>query len=255
MTPVASPLRLRVEAGTVDAADERPSRVERGRADLRLRGGGRLRLTRDEAVARFRFAGALPPAADLLHPYLAPAAALTQMWAGREALHAGALLIPDGAVLLLGDGQSGKSTTLARWATGPGAGVLTDDLAILHEGCVLAGPRCLDLRPDSLAAGAAADRESVRGGLRRRLDLGPAPPERKLVGAVVLAWDAEVALRPVTPARRLSVLLAQRMFGDRVEADLAGLLDVVALPMLELTRPRGEAGLRGAVDALQRYFA
>lgn len=255
MTPVRSPAGLLVRASVDPRVNDAPSELHDHSADLRLRAGGRLRVTSAPAEAAFAFAGpSLPPAADLLHPLLAPAAALTHIWAGREALHAGALAVGAGAVLLVGEPETGKSTTLALCATERDVGVLTDDLAIVQDGQVLAGPRCLDLREGSLLARAAAPGR-VRAGTRVRLDLPAAPPAAPLAGVVSLGWGPRARLEPIAPAERLRALLAQRMFADHVAADLPAFVDMVALPMLTLERPLGEAGLHAGVDALLSYFA
>ena len=126
----------------------------------------------------------VPPPSDLLHPYLSPAAALTHLWAGRTALHAGAVVLGDRAVLLLGRTTDGKSTTLAWLAAERGLPVLADDLTIIDEGAILPGPRCIDLRAPS--AEAFADRWNgrlVRSQTRWRVRL-PAVPAPKLVTAV-----------------------------------------------------------------------
>jgi hypothetical protein len=44
------------------------------------------------------------------------------------------------------------------------------------------------------------------------------------------------------------------MYGDRLGGDPSALLQVAALPMLILTRPRGEEGLREAALALGNYL-
>src|SRR5204862_5782827 len=117
-------------------------------ADLPLVGGGRLRMRRGDERAVFSFAE-LPPDEDLLHPYLAPAAALAHLWAGREALHGGAFATSAGAVALFAEKDGGKSTTLAWLAAEHRLPVLADDLVVLRNGAVLSAPRCLDLRRSS----------------------------------------------------------------------------------------------------------
>jgi len=66
------------------------------RAELPLQGGGWVELERAERRVTFHLASA-PPDGDLVHPYLAPAAAVAARWAGRESFHAGAVLAGDGA--------------------------------------------------------------------------------------------------------------------------------------------------------------
>ncbi|MBC7678283.1 MAG: hypothetical protein H7233_04755, partial [Pseudorhodobacter sp.] len=158
------------------------------RASLLLRDGSRFDVDRVSARAVLTTSQDLTQD-DLVHPSLAPAAALVQQWHGREALHAGAFLVDGEAVLVLADKEGGKSSTLGHLAMEEGVAVLADDLAILDGDRVLAGPRCLDLRP--LTAQTYADRwqgRLVRSGSRTRLELSGALPDAGLGAGVVLAW-------------------------------------------------------------------
>src|SRR5438046_10725356 len=102
--------RLRVVASESEP-DDSPSHVDETSADISLLYGGRLRASRDEPIVRYLLP-TVPPDADLLRPYLAPGAALFAKWTGLEALHAGAFATSAGAILVLGDKESGKSTQL-----------------------------------------------------------------------------------------------------------------------------------------------
>jgi hypothetical protein len=251
--PGSSP-SLRIEVAADPGAARHPSRLDEQEADLRLVGGGRLRMRRGNERALFSFAQ-VPSDEDLLHPYLAPAAALAQMWAGREALHGGGFATPAGAVALFGDKLGGKSTTLAWLATRHGVPVLCDDLVVVSGGSVLPGPRCVDLRPTSLPRDLHLDGlRAVRGTDRLRVPLAPTAGASPLVATVVLRWGSSTGLAPVPPAERPQALLPQRMYHDRLPGDPVAILELTALPMMRLTRPRGEAGLRDAAAALIDYF-
>jgi hypothetical protein len=259
MAPVAAEAWLRVEVRVGMApSDDRASVVDGHRADLRLLGGGRLCMSAAGGRAEFTFARR-PDDAELLHPYLAPAAALVQIWAGAEALHAGALATPAGAVLLIGGKESGKSTTLAWLAAERGVAVVADDLAVVAGGAVLPGPRCLDVRrSDAYDPAALAGSQLVRGGSRVRVPLAAvaaAAAVLPLAGVVVLGWGDSVRVSRLPPRERLGALLAQRMFTSQLPADLPAILDLAALPLVRLSRPPGLAGLAGAGDALLAYFA
>src|ERR1051325_4227399 len=130
--PHSSP-PLRVETAREAAENLQRSTLDGTAADLRLIGGGRLRMRRDDERAVFSFPE-LPPDEDLLHPYLAPAAALAHLWAGREALHGGAFATSAGAVALFADNEGGKSTTLAWLPTQHRLPVISDDLVVLRRG-------------------------------------------------------------------------------------------------------------------------
>jgi hypothetical protein len=96
----------------------------------------------------------------------------------------------------------------------------------------------------------------VRGEERRRVALPPAPAALPLVAIVSLRWGKRPALdrRPV--AERLPALIAQRMYRHAsVPADPIALLDLAGLPMLTLTRPRGERGLRDGIDLLLGHLS
>ncbi len=255
MQPVDAAPRLRVEVAGASSAPAPASKVDDHSADLRLLGGGRLRMRRGDGRASFTFARR-PDDAELLHPYLAPAAALAQIWGGAEALHAGALAAPAGAVLLIGGKQAGKSTTLAWLAVEHGVGVVADDLAVVSGGAVVPGPRCLDLRrSDAFDPAALSGSRLVRGGERVRVAVPPVAAALPVAGIVLLAWGGALGLAAVPPRARLGPLLAQRMFTTQITADLAALLDLAALPMLRLTRPPGRAGLAAGAAALVGYFA
>jgi hypothetical protein len=251
--PAGSP-RLRVQVLTA-AAGAGPSELTPAVADLRLVGHGRLLMHRGDDRVSFTFA--TPPLApDLLHPYLAPAAALAQLWAGHEALHAGAFATPAGAVLVLGGKEQGKSTTLAALARRHGVPIIADDLAVIAHGSVLAGPRCIDLRSPAAVDPALSDgAQPVRGADRFRLTLPAAPPAAPIAAVVSLGWGQRIELGSVAPARRLPELLVQRMFGALVPVDHQALLGLAALPMMKLLRPRGRSGLGGAADVLARYLS
>ena len=238
-------LHLHVSVGT---SSDHPSRVSAESADLALLGGGRLQARRSEEEVRF----VLPKpigGAELVHPYLAPAAALRWQWASREALHAGVALIGGGAVLLFGAKGSGKSTTLAWLAERHGITVLSDDLAVIDEGRALAGPRSLDLRAGDSQASRG---EAVRGGERRRVRLPPAPRSAPVRGCVVLSWGESRRLETVSPAARLELLAAQRSYP--LPGDPETLLDLASLPTLRLTRPRSLDEREACAQALLERF-
>lgn len=233
-------VRLCVEVG---AASRRPSTYDGDTADLRLLAGGRLIAHRGSADVRL-ILPSVPPDPDLLHPYLAPAAALLWRWAGREALHAGVLEGRDGAVLLLGGKEAGKSTTLA-WLAGEGVTVLADDLAIVDGNRVLSGPRSIDLR----SSGAVP----VRDGERDRLTLPPAPASLPLAGAAVLEWGDQVEVATIGLTQRWGVLAEHRSF-PALEADPVSLLDLVSVPTLRVVRPRTQATVAETGRALMASF-
>ena len=148
---------------------------------------------------------------------------------------------------MLGAKESGKSTMLAWLASEHGAPVLADDLAIVDRGRVLAGPRMIDLRPDR-----AIDGMAVRGGERVRIDVASSPTSLPVAGTVVLAWGPRLAVAPIAPRDRLSVLAGQRTFP--LPGDPSALLDLAALPMFAVSRPRRPEECAATAATLLRRF-
>jgi hypothetical protein len=205
------------------------------RAELPLHGGW-VTIEREPARATFRLPAA-PPSRDLVHPYLAPAAAVAARWAGRETFHAGAVIVDGGAWAVLGDKESGKSTTLAHLALA-GYDVVADDLLVVAGDGVLAGPRCIDLREGAAKHLGAGEPLGVVGVRERwRLLLGPVPPSVPLRGWITLAWDDEVAVDALRGPERLLALLPFRSV-QLVPGVPEELVDLSSLPVLRLRRPR-----------------
>ncbi len=249
--PSAPAFSLHVHIDPEMAADRAEPVLSEARADFPLIGGGRLRQERGAFEAHFHLA-ARPPDEDLLHPYLAPAAALFWQWAGREAIHAGVFEVDGGAILMLGDKEAGKSTTLAWLATQGGTPVLSDDLAVLDGRDVLVGPRSIDLRVAGALPGVSD--HLVRSGERNRVRLPPAPPTLPLTGLVVLDWGPELELAPVGFATRMELIARQRTF-PTVAANPTALLELASVPMIRAARPRDPDGLASFCRGLVAHFS
>jgi hypothetical protein len=241
---------MRVHDPAGSSSDDAPSALTQDTADLQLIGGGRLRTSRGTPAADY-YLQTRPSDEDLLHPYLAPAAALFWQWQGREAIHAGAFEVNGGAVLVLGDKEGGKSTTLGWLATEGGATVLTDDLSVLEGSIVHAGPRSIDLRINGAVPGVSA--HLVRSGERHRLRLAEAPATLPLAGVAVLEWGTALALDPVPLAERIPLVARQRTF-PTLAPSARGLLELSTVPMIRASRPRDLDGLAAFGRALVDYF-
>jgi hypothetical protein len=223
--------------------------VTADRVELRLQTGGWVLLDRMPLRAAFHLQ-ARPDDGALVHPYLAPVAAMAARWVGRDSFHAGAVVIDGGAWALVGDKGSGKSSTLAHLALS-GYEIVTDDVLILEEGEALAGPRCVDLRPEPAAELGVGTPLGVIGQRARwRMELGPpTAPRLPLRGWVRLEWHDRVEVGHVRGAQRLTAVDQHRAV--RLPAsDPRGLLDVSALPVLELRRPQRWTALSEAADRL-----
>lgn len=243
---------LRVECVVVEEPAPGVDTVAPDHAELVLQSGGRVVLDRRSSSAQFRLPATRSPG-DLVHPYLAAAAAVAARWGGRESFHAGAVVAGDGAWAVLGDKAAGKSSTLA-WLAMEGRDVLTDDLLVLDGAVALAGPRCIDLREEPAARFGAGEPLGVVGVRERwRLALAPVAAEVPLRGWITLDWGDEIAVEPLRGAERLLALLpfrSMRLAPDQPEA----LVELSSLPMLRLRRPRRweslpEAGAR-VLDAI-----
>src|SRR4051794_16117268 len=75
--------------------DDAPDEVGPDHASLRLRTGGRIQVERQEGRAVISTPRVLRPL-EIVHPYLAPVAAVMAYWSGRESFHGGAVSV-DGA--------------------------------------------------------------------------------------------------------------------------------------------------------------
>jgi hypothetical protein len=233
------------ELGRAASLDER---VDDDRAELRLRSGGQIVIDRRRGHALFRVPYAVR-ADELVHPYLAPAAAVIARWHGHESMHAGAIAVDGRALGIVGTREAGKSSTLA-WLARAGVDVLCDDMLIVDGGAALAGPRSIDLRADAadrLGAGEAIGMTGARE--RWRLRLGPVAGRPRLAGWVFLAWGDRLELRALPGSERLARLAEQR--GVRLPPTRPdALLDLTSLPAWELSRPRGWASLPDAAERL-----
>ncbi len=208
---------------------------------------GLLRLEREQARMTVRTDSPLPED-TLVHPWLTSGAAMFALWHGRDALHGGAFVAGDGAWGVLAEQGGGKSTLLACLAA-RGHGVVSDDLMVVEHGHVFAGARCVDLRPGTAEAIGLSGVSAARGSTRGRLKLGPVPGRLPLRGLVHLAWGHEVATVRVPLSDRISRLRAHNAF-SAAPASESGLLELAALPTLELRRPRRIDAVGACVEAL-----
>jgi hypothetical protein len=213
-----------------------------------LRSGGQIVIERREQTVLYRVPHPVRED-ELVHPYLAPAAAVIGRWMGRESLHAGAFAAGGHALGVVGTREAGKSSTLA-WLALQGVDVLCDDMLIVDGDRPLAGPRSIDLRADAAERLGAGEPIGMTGARERwRLRLGPPAPAATLRGWVFLAWGERVEARALPARERIPRIAEER--GLRlppVRPD--ALLELASLPAWELSRPRGWASLPQAADLL-----
>jgi len=224
-------------------------------ADFHLQGdAGSVHLDRDTLTAQFTLCREIDDE-ETVHPFLAMTAAIVSRWLGRDAFHAGAFVVDDGAWAILGQKGTGKSTTLGFLAVNATT-IVTDDVLVLDNGDALAGPSCVDLRPDAASfLGAGEDLGVVGARSRFRVVLPAAPSRTPLRGWVFPTWSDTLELVPVPVAQRVS-LLAANLALTRTPLHPQRFLDFAALPCWEFRRPRNfemldESAAR-LVDRLRR---
>lgn len=194
-----------------------------------------LHVTREPAQATFVGPDSLPTAA-LVHPYLAPAFSVFAHWAGWIAFHGGGFVIDGEAWILTARTGRGKSTTLAAMSEA-GYPIVSDDVAVMSEGQVYAGPRSVDLREQSIF-GRAVDLGRVGRRPRWRLPLGEVPPRLPVAGVVKLDWSDSVVVRSV-PLEERAELVSESL---SIRTDRFRMLRIMVLPTVEVRRPKSDVG-------------
>lgn len=186
--------------------------------------------------------------AHIVHPFLARPVATLSRWLRRHTFHGGAFLAHGRAWIVVGDSGAGKSTLLATLAS-HGQGVMCDDVTVVHDGRVHAGPRTVDLRPDVAEhIPGAADLGRVGLRERARLVLDPVPAAAPVGGWVVLDWG-DLTVEPVPLGRRpIVVTRSMTLLLNPVAPE--ALLDLAARPMVRFARPRDWAAADDSVAAL-----
>jgi hypothetical protein len=243
--PAWPTLSLQVRLGFDDGG---PDRI--GDDDARLRThGGQLCMHRRSGEVAFTVRRRPSPDA-LVHPHLAPVAAVAARWLGRESFHAGAVVVGEGAWAVLGEKGSGKSSLLAGLAL-DGHAILADDLLVIDEQLrVLAGPRAIDLRASGAHRLGVGEPLGVIGTRERyRMKLGPVDAVVPLRGFIKLAWGDGLTVTPVPPAWRPPALASSRTI-RLAPRDPGLLVELSGLPMLELRRPREWGRAADAADRL-----
>lgn len=236
--------RIETRVGVHEGASDR---LGDDRAEIALRSGGMLFLDRAEARAEFVTPDRMT-ADELAHPGLAPVAAVTARWLGRQSFHAGAFAVGSDVWALVADREGGKSTTLA-WLAARGQPVVCDDVLVLDGDAAFTGPRILDLRDEPARTLGLGDYRGTVGLRERwRVELDGVPTGTRFCGWIFLAWGDEVSVQPIRAAERLRRLVPH--LGLRVPPTQPDrLLELAALPSFEFRRPRGwsrfdEAGER-----------
>lgn len=202
-------------------------------ADVALIGGRSLRLRRTPPAVDYIATSRASP--DLLvHPLLAPAAAVHARWQEWTPLHAGAFVSNGRAWLLAGPREGGKSTTLAALSV-MGYPIVSDDLIVIRGGMAMAGPRSVDLREkgpfhDAQDLGLVGERR------RFRLSLPPVAAETPVGGIISLTWSSSPEAKPARVDDKAKVLRGSLPMPISPQQ----MLSLLGLPIYEIARPEGD---------------
>jgi hypothetical protein len=217
-------------------------------ASLKLQNGGEIAVDRARSEATF----VLPRrvgTAEIVHPLLAPVAAVMAYWLGRQSFHAGAFVAGGKVWGIVGERGAGKSTTVARLAL-EGVPIVCDDMLILDGHMAHVGPRSVDLRREAAGRLGVGQYIGVVGARERwRLPVDQLPGELTLGGWIFLAWGDRLQATTISGPNRFVRLAGNR--GTRLpERSPDALLDLASLPAWELVRPRRWSSLPEAVACL-----
>jgi hypothetical protein len=196
-----------------------------------------------------------PAHAHVVHPFLGSTAVVAAHWRGLQSFHAGAFVTDRGAWAILGYQGAGKSSMLAALSR-MGVPILTDDVLVIGDELQgFAGPRCIDLRRETASALSLGVDLGVVGTRERwRLQLDPVAVELPLAGWICLEWG-EPAILAVPAHERIGILY--QSIALRVEQHdphiLTRLMDLFALPMVRVRRPRSMAALKETVTTVLRH--
>jgi len=188
----------------------------------------------------------------LVHPLLTVPLAILARWRGDITLHGGGFVHAGAAWGLVGERTAGKSTMLAVLGD-RGVPIVADDLLVIDDGWVRAGPSCVDLRPDvAVHLPSARDLGELGSRPRMRLATPPSPDRAPLRGLFVLEWhdDAEPELVAMTTWERIQLIHRQEAIGLLGAAEPGKVMDLLEVPMWRFRRKRQWGGTPAAVEAL-----
>ena len=216
---------------------------------MALPAGGLLQITWPHAVSL-----TLPtcPAPEfVVQPHLATAASCIAVRTGRQAFHAGAVVINGGAWAILGTKGAGKSTVLGRLHQ-MGFSILTDDVLICDGSEAVAGPRCVDLRVSS-AQHLGIGRDCGVVGLRERwrVYLPPCPTRVPLHGWIQLEWSTIEAVNAIPVRDRLPLIYQNQSLRLPAHDPLA-FMELCTLPIYRWSRVRAWDQLDRSIELLLR---
>lgn len=214
------------------------SRHTRDSVTAATRGSSSIEVRQNPGSITIEFPDPTSPE-ELVHPVLTLPISVLARWRGDLTLHAGSFFAAGRAWGIVGAREAGKSTMLASLVA-RGQPLLADDLLVLDQGVVHAGPACIDLRPDvarrmpeARFLGELGDRP------RYRLTTPPGPSKAPLGGFFLLGWseDEEVRVTRLPAAEALRIVYEQEYIGMMGAADPTKILDLLRVPMWRVERP------------------
>ena len=195
--------------------------------------------------------GTVRPAHDVVEPWLGfqlerHVLPIVRMIRGEAVFHAGAVQTEHGAVLLLADGQGGKSTTTALLLA-DGAGFISDDQTGVTARREAVGTPSLRLRLPSAELVPADSETRIDADGRIVVDLQTQSDPVPITAMLLLGdrSDAGVQLQQVEGAMAVTALLGQVFCGGLVDPALIERHFTVAtdlaanLPVARLSLPHG----------------
>lgn len=230
--------------------------VDDSRARIRSAPSGWVDLDRARCTSTLHLPSA-PKPAEIAQPFLGSTAVVAAHWMGWHSFHAGAFVAHGRAWAILGTKGAGKSSLLAALSL-RGPAILADDVLVVDHGLQgLAGPRCIDLRHETAAALGVGETLGVVGTRERwRMGLRPVEPEVPLGGWIHLEWG-EPEIRRVPAQERVQELFANLAL--RVQSHdpvvLSRLMELFALPMLRVRRPRDIGRIDETAERLYGHLA
>jgi hypothetical protein len=218
----------------VDKVDQRVTVVSEQHAELKLIEGITARL--DRSPPRVEFITPTPLSSKaIVHPFLSGVVPIHCHWMGRTSLHGGAFIHDNRAWAILGDREGGKSTLLAQLAA-QGLAIVADDLVVIEDDLVYAGPRSIDLRVNPAQGMGPADFIGRVGARERwRIQLGPIPSQVPLGGFFFLELAERSEIRRLAGVERMLRISAGRSLMLPL-ADPMTLPRLAALPGWEVLR-------------------
>lgn len=230
--------------------------VEDSRARIRSAPSGWVDIDRGRRMSTMHLPKT-PSPAEIAQPFLGSTAVVVAHWMGLQSFHAGAFVAHGRAWAILGTKGAGKSSLLAALSL-RGTPILADDVLVVDRRLQgLAGPRCIDLRHEASTALGVGETLGVVGTRERwRMGLNPVDPEVPLGGWIHLQWG-EPEIERVPAQERVEALFANLALRaqSRDPVVLSRLMELFALPMLCVRRPRDIDRIDETAERLHGYLA